>query len=266
MRYEVSAYNTATASENKIHDDAVAAKLGFVGGLVPGVDVYAYLCHIPAERWGAEWIERGTMQGRFASPVYDGDDVVVEAYDDGPDALSLTLYDSKRAVCATGRATLPPVDDRSDDRELIPLGARPADRPPASAEVFAKTDVLASLEIGFHAGRVDEYLDNIREGLPLFRSGSVAHPAWLLRHANYVLSTTVKLGPWIHVESECRHLGLAADGDRISIRARVLGTSERKGHRFVDLDVQWVVNDERPIMRARHTAIYEPRGVAAATA
>jgi hypothetical protein len=41
--YSVVAFNTATASTNKIHDDQVAQQLGFRGGLVPGVDVYAYL-------------------------------------------------------------------------------------------------------------------------------------------------------------------------------------------------------------------------------
>jgi hypothetical protein len=46
------ARNTATRSENKMHDDAVAASYGFAGGLVPGVDVYAYLCHLPAAEWG----------------------------------------------------------------------------------------------------------------------------------------------------------------------------------------------------------------------
>ena len=43
--YRVEAYNLSHASENKIHDDAVAQKLGFAGGLVPGVEVYAYACH-----------------------------------------------------------------------------------------------------------------------------------------------------------------------------------------------------------------------------
>ena len=50
--YVVEAYNTATQSTNKIHDDDVARTYGFRGGLVPGVDVYAYLTHVPAERWG----------------------------------------------------------------------------------------------------------------------------------------------------------------------------------------------------------------------
>lgn len=37
--YRVEAYNTAKLSENKMHDDTVAKRFGFSGGLVPGVDV-----------------------------------------------------------------------------------------------------------------------------------------------------------------------------------------------------------------------------------
>ena len=45
--YRVEAFNTAKESDNKIHDDAVARRFGFTGGLVPGVDVYAYMTHLP---------------------------------------------------------------------------------------------------------------------------------------------------------------------------------------------------------------------------
>jgi hypothetical protein len=45
--YSVAAFNTAHDSENKIHDDATARRFGFGGGLVPGVDVYAYMTHMP---------------------------------------------------------------------------------------------------------------------------------------------------------------------------------------------------------------------------
>ena len=34
--YRVHAYNTAKQSENKMHDDTVAKRFGFSGGLVPG--------------------------------------------------------------------------------------------------------------------------------------------------------------------------------------------------------------------------------------
>ena len=38
--YQVSAYNTAKSSENKIHDDATAKRFGFKGGLVDDLLVF----------------------------------------------------------------------------------------------------------------------------------------------------------------------------------------------------------------------------------
>jgi len=51
------------------HADAVAKKFGFGGGLVPGVDVYAYMTHPPRERWGRAWLERGKAECRLFKPV-----------------------------------------------------------------------------------------------------------------------------------------------------------------------------------------------------
>ena len=59
--YRVEAYNTAKQSENKIHDDAVARQYGFSGGLVPGVEVLAYMMHAPIARWGRTFLERGRI-------------------------------------------------------------------------------------------------------------------------------------------------------------------------------------------------------------
>ena len=71
--YRVEAYNTAKLSENKMHDDAVARKFGFSGGLVPGVDVMAYMMHLPIAKWGRGFLERGLIEARFVKPVYDGE-------------------------------------------------------------------------------------------------------------------------------------------------------------------------------------------------
>src|SRR5271155_1719093 len=70
--YHVEALNAAKESENKIHDDCVARRFGFRGGLVPGVEVYAYMAHMPVARWGRAWLERGCADCRFWKPVYDG--------------------------------------------------------------------------------------------------------------------------------------------------------------------------------------------------
>src|SRR5205085_6049072 len=97
--YRVSAFNTAHDSENKIHDDATARRFGFSGGLVPGVDVYGYMSHMPVERWGRAWLERGTVECRFLKPVYDGDIATVTARDDNG-VLEITV-ESRGEVCAS---------------------------------------------------------------------------------------------------------------------------------------------------------------------
>ena len=266
-RYEVVAFNTATQSANKIHDDAVAKDLGFKGGLVPGVDVLAYLTHLPAANWGRAWLEGGAITGRFERPVYDGDRVEVIAEPiDGGDALDLTLFDSEGLGCAIGVA-LRHAPDPAPAPDAIPVAPITGELQPASPEVFASfpDGVLGTLEYGFHAAAAETYLDEVRETLPLYRDERVAHPGWLLRMANWALSHNVRLGPWIHVGSELQLHGAIEEGDRVSVRSRVADVSERKGHRFVELDIVYVADGERVVAQCHHTSIYEPRGVREAT-
>src|SRR5271165_2828820 len=103
--YQVAAFNTAKSSENKIHDDATAKRFGFKGGLVGGVHVYAYMTHLPVQRWGRAWLERGTGEARFGKPVYEGDIAEITAADDS-EGMSLRV-NSGGVLCATGRAGLP---------------------------------------------------------------------------------------------------------------------------------------------------------------
>jgi len=97
--YRVAAFNTAHDSENKIHDDTIARRFGFGGGLVPGVDVYGYMTHLPVLRWGRAWLERGTAECRFFKPVYDGDTADVTA-SESAGALEITV-ESRGVACAS---------------------------------------------------------------------------------------------------------------------------------------------------------------------
>jgi acyl dehydratase len=255
--YTLTAHNTATDSTNKIHDDTVARQYGFAGGLVPGVVVHAYMTHPAVEEWGVEWLTHGTIDARFVEPVYDGETIVVEPTD--TNGLSVTKPSGARAAFATIGTDDSPAPDVKRWSHL-PLPAK-AERPPATEEVFAATPVLGALDVHFRLDLAHLYLEAIGETLPLYWETGVAHPGWLIAQANYVLSSNVVLGPWIHVSSEVRYLGLVHDGDLISTRAAVTRTFERKGHRFVDLDVVIVNGAERPVMQARHVAIYQPRRV-----
>ncbi len=256
VTYEVDALNTATASTNKIHDDDVARSYGFRGGLVPGVDVYAYLTGAPTARWGRGWLGGGTITARFAKPVYDGDRVTISVTEAG-DRLDLDLTDPGGEVCASGRAGLgATIADRAAPPSA-PL-PDPDQRPPASAESLRPGTVLGCLHEVFDAAAHAAYLADVRCAQTLYLDDRLAHPGWLLRFANSILVRNVELGPWIHVGSDVALLGLVADGDALDVRAVVLDEYERKGHRFVVLDVA-VTSDERPIQRVTHTAIHTPR-------
>src|SRR6195952_93078 len=103
--YRVSAYNTAKQSENKMHDDTVARRFGFSGGLVPGVDVMAYMMHLPVAQWGRAFLERGLIEARFVKPVYDGE--TAEVTGEEKDGVLTIAVESRGQLCATGSASLP---------------------------------------------------------------------------------------------------------------------------------------------------------------
>lgn len=258
--HEIQAHNTATRSENAMHHDDVAKRYGFRGGLVPGVDVYAYLTHPAAARWGLAWLERGRMSGRFLKPVYDGDVVQVLATDDPEGRIALEVRDGAGELCATGTASLPERSAPAPDPAAWPLVDQPdpVERPPAGPDTLAVGTALGLAPHRFVLEQAAGYLDDVRETLALYADAGVAHPGWLLRDANHVLARGVRMGPWIHVESDARHLGLVRDGELVSCRALVTREWERKGHRFVELDVLHLA-DDRPVARVTHTAIHTPR-------
>ena len=249
----LTAFNTATASTNKIHDDDVARQYGFRGGLVPGVDVYAYLTHLPVREWGRAWLEDGWMTARFITPVYDGHEVTASGRWDGDD-LDLVVTDGA-TTCATGRAGRPAPATAA---EAPPAASLPSDPPPASASVLRPGTVLGTIVDRFDAAAHTSYLADVRETLPLYAAEGIAHPGWVLRFANSALSRNVVLGPWIHVSSDVALLGVVHDGEEVAARAVVLDEFERKGHRFVTMDVA-ISADDHPVQRVTHTAIHTPR-------
>jgi acyl dehydratase len=255
-RYSVCAYNSARESENRIHDDSIARQFGFRGGLVPGVDVYAYLIHPAVSEWGRLFLERGTAEIRFAKPVYDGSEAVVSAVPDG-DALALEV-ESAGTLCAAGRAGL------ADTVLFAPDFTAPAppaaeERPAADESSLAVGRTMAMRPFPFTAECAAAYLRDLRETDALYAAEGLAHPGMILRTGNWVLGHNVVLGPWIHVGSTVQHLSPAHIGEEIGARARVVANYDRKGHRFVELEVVPVANRTRPLAVIRHVAIYRCR-------
>ena len=252
------AFNTATESENKIHDDAVASRFGFTGGLVPGVDVFAYLAHMPMADWGMDWLGGGQMQARFNRPVYDGDSTTVEAEADGDDRMVMRVS-ARGEACAAGSARRKGAKAPSQLLGVAEL-PRPEARLRASMDSLKVGATLGTLREVYTREAGLEHIAAVRDDAKLYDDGRVANAAWLLRRANYVLADNVLLGPWIHVESTIDMHGLLREGEPLEVRAVVADNVETKGHLMVTLDVH-MLSGARPVMSCRHLAIYEPRQV-----
>lgn len=236
--HRVRAINTAPDSENKIHDDRVAAQHGFRGGLVPGVTVYGYMT-VPIVANAPEWLEHGTMQVRFLEPFYDGDEVIVKVEEQDDGSITVAAERPDGTICAKGTAAIRPLP--ASEPSPFPEAPLPtADQRPVPSR--------ANLMPGTLVPTVNATLDT-------------ADPARLLQFSNDLLVRNFQLGPWIHTASEIQNWNAARTGDEISARGRIHDRFDRKGHEFVVLDVMLIANGGRLVQTVRHTAIYRLRAL-----
>jgi hypothetical protein len=294
----IRAVNTAADSENKIHDDRIAAQYGFRGGLVPGVTVYGYLAAAVLDHFGDTWLSRGAMDVRFHQPVYEGDEVIVTLAPDheSPGRVRVNVG-VNGAECASAVDWLQETREINETREASAIDAADDRHSPPSAqsphptqapvrrtptvETLAPGTVLTSLlqPLDLAQSRISAPLDPAVvghvTGTPGNTSVRFAHPAVLLALANEIFVKNYELGPWIHSSSEVRKFSAARDGELIYTSAVIEDRFERKGHEFVVLDVVIAAlidntsgigiasGDVRPALRIveriRHTAIWRPR-------
>jgi hypothetical protein len=266
--YRIKAKNTAVDSDNKIHDDTVAAKFGFRGGLVPGVIVYAYMTVPVVERFTHDWLERGSMQVKFHQPFYEGETVMVSAEVDDEAEPTKVIIRAEREdgnVCATGLATV------NDDSRWLGKAAI-ADFPEhplpdfSARHVATRENLITGALLGSFTEIIDlpaielNYLQSIDERLPVYYgANAVAHPGYLLGRANEIFVRNFKLDPWIHVGSDLINYSALRNGEELSIRGHLREVFKRKGHEMASMDLLLVADGKRIVQQVRHTAIYKIR-------
>jgi hypothetical protein len=257
----VVAGNPATDSENRIHADEVARQYGFKGGLVPGVTIYGYACGPILEALGEEWLDKGSATMRFSAPCYDGELLTVTVK---PPAAAVRGQPHTIAVsagertCATGTAAVGGDPGEPEELGWAPL---PESRPPASIEVFAPGTLLGTIHLPTDQVRMSSYLQSIGEPSGVYSRRGIIHPGMLLNGANWILVANVVMPAWVHVESRVQHWRQVAVGEPVQVRGIVAEAFERKGHRFVAVDVAWIAGEgpeaSELLVSARHTAIWE---------
>jgi acyl dehydratase len=247
--YTITTRNPATGSENRIHADDVARRYGFRGGLVPGVVVYGYVATGLAS---PDWVARGRAAVRFRKPCYEGDLLEIDLEPDG--AIEVR---SRGEVCVTGRAS---VGAGNQGPAVASQGPAPAPgrRPHACESALATGTSLGRIPLPTGAEALTRYLEKIGAGDWAL---DALHPGMLLEGANWVLAANVVLPPWIHAESSIAHRRPVRVGEAVEVHAAVAEEWERKGHRFVALDVAWRTPGD-VVAVGRHVAIWQLAGSA----
>jgi acyl dehydratase len=266
----VTARNPATQSQNDIHADGGAQRMGFAAGLVPGSAIYSYLAAAAEQLLGSTWQHRTAARVRYLAPVYEGDEILAEAIAKQDDPLAgfevtVTKAGSERPVAVGWAGGLPASDlpPAGDDYPLLPL---PPQLIPFSEPEVLDEPGLGSVEVVVTEADVRDYLLGI--GLAPESARGVAPSAYLARmYVAVVESNLRQQGPGIHVGTALKHYRPVAFGERLSVRARVDRLFGRRGSRYRVLDLAWVAENGDVVMTSEHTGIYHVRpGIGAKSA
>ena len=254
--YRVVAENHAETSENRIHSDDIAARLGFRGALVPGVAVYGYMTHPLVEALGEAWLSQHTSEVRFLKPAYVGDELRIE----------LKRADHQHEITCVG-----PRDELLAVLHSRPLSSR---EPAPSMEIFSRPPVIRERPVIswetidcekplpewlWHADQPSNtgYALQVADFLPVY--DRYVHPHWALATANYSLVKEFVMPAWIHVGSEIEQYQPFMVGTQITVQATSVEKWKKKAHEFIRLNIRY--SDERGVLATvLHTAIFRIAG------
>jgi hypothetical protein len=264
--WEGEAYNQVPESENRIHSDEVARAFGFRGALVPGVTVSAYLVHPAVEAWASDWLARGRARVVVSKPLYDRMRFRVEVSDATERSYEGTLIDADGTHCATASVELPEKVAAPPAMRGDPRIAQGYERPPATREVMEglRERGLRAMRARWNgAAEITSYLRDRSQMPELLRpeGGGYANSAFALGLTNWVLAGNVRMGPWLHLQTESQHYQPIPRDSELVIEAAIADLFEKKGHEFVDVDVvTYRLETEEAVVSARLRAIYKLRG------
>ena len=173
-----------------IHDDAVASKLGFKGGTVPGSVHMNQLVPLILKIYGDKWLQHGTLSAFFTQATVDNEKVRATAAP-GDERIRLRMYNEPGDQICEATASLSVPDDGAE------LVRRMASQDPAEA---GRLRILADvkegdeqLDIPLKVSReaLLRQLDTITEEIPAYREDNILPPGLVIHLAHGVRSVVL---------------------------------------------------------------------------
>ena len=258
--FQILALNDAQTSENRIHSDETAAKYGFKGALVSGVNVFGYLTQPLVRHYKQQWLTQGIMDVVFLKPAYENNLITIRTEDVGSESSQRNhhtyAFNEDETLVAKLESwlpdQLPPINDiaflrrepEQLDRSEIAWGLIVLNEPtPAFLWQPTAADNESKVEI-----QRDQ--SNIYAG-----DSGLLHPFFILNACNKALMRQFILPAWIHTGSRLTLRKPLRVGQAIEVRAVPIEKWERKGHQFIKLYISMWTDDE-VALEVEHTAIF----------
>jgi acyl dehydratase len=256
LEYRLVARNDLPNSPNPIHRDDYARSLGYPGGLVAGVTLYAYACDAAVRLMGGGWLEHGYGEIRFRVPVFDSEEltVVAEPVDNGDWRVSL-LSDGLRAEAVVG----PYRESISDDG----LECGGGESQVLTKDVSLKGELLRTPdERSLDREGLDRFIaDSGLEDTPLaqeLRSRGLIPPNVIAGAPFHLLWRNHPYAVVIHTSSATEWAGPARLGETLCTWGVVEDAFEKRGRFYITQRVVMVDSAGNRVARMLHTGTYEP--------
>lgn len=263
--WSARAFNQVPDAVNEIHGDQVAKAYGFKGALVPGATVAAYLIHPFVEAYGMRYLESGYAHVRLHSPVYDGETFEVKVEERAPSSFSARLSQGKSTLCASaeielGKDQTEPPAIRGDEQGDPKTGSMPAT--PENMRRLQDHGCKAFIDRWDLDHRMSAYLQDRSLMSDIYAKQGYANAGFLIGMSNWVLAANAHMNPWVLVEARCQNFSPVRKGTKVLGEMAIVDLFERKGHEFVDAEINLFDADKGICLTAIELrAIYRLRGL-----
>ncbi|MCC7267532.1 MAG: hypothetical protein IT546_09370 [Caulobacteraceae bacterium] len=195
-----SPHNGFQAAEGSIHNDAVASRLGFKGGTVPGSVHMDQFVPMLLQLYGPAWFETGDISTHFTQATVDKEEVQAVTHPGEPRAR-LQMFNRAGQQILVGTASAKARDQGSE------VARRMAEQTPAAAgslRIYADIqvgDTTADIPMKLSRERYEGTLSRITEKLAIYAEKGVLSPA-------NVVSLAHQARPFVLAKSKAPYVGL----------------------------------------------------------
>jgi len=177
--------NAFQQAPGSIHNDAVASKLGFKGGTVPGSVHMDQFVPMLLELYGPKWFETGDISLYFTQATVDAE-AVRAVVTPGAARSRLTMYNEPGALICRGTAGAQAPDSLS---ELSQVLQQQTAVDPAGLRILGQYrvgDEISDIPIRLEVDKLRDSLARITEPNPLYADQHVLPPSHMVSLSHQV--------------------------------------------------------------------------------